>query len=98
MFAALTSYDNCIILPWDGWMFVEYALISFPSEVSMSVDSLSFQQNDLRRVFGFCLQVLHELEKMPTPLSREVTTVFNRFLAITEQVLSWEFTHKHHIL
>ena len=59
---------------------------------------LSLQQSDLKQVFSFCLQVLHELEKVPSPLNREVTAVFNRFLAITEQILSWEFTPKYHIL
>lgn len=59
---------------------------------------IHFQQKDLKRVFVFCLQVLHELEKVPSPLERDVTTVFNRFLSITEQILSWEFLPKHHIL
>ena len=63
-----------------------------------NIISFIFQQSDLKQVFSFCLQVLHELEKVPSPMSREVTAVFNRFLAITEQVLSWEFTPKYHIL
>ncbi len=35
---------------------------------------------------------------MAAPLGREVTAVFNRVLAITEHVLSWDFLPKHNIL
>ncbi len=52
----------------------------------------------MKRVFTFCLQVLQELDKMAAPLGREVTAVFNRVLAITEHVLSWDFLPKHNIL
>ena len=59
----------------------------------------------------FCLQVLEELEKQHsareegdaqgagvTALPRQVTAVFNRVLAIIEQVLTWDFLPKQRIL
>lgn len=58
----------------------------------------TFEQNNLKRVFSFSLQVLDEIETATDPLSREVTAVLNRVLSIAEQVLSWEFTPRsiHH--
>ena len=57
-----------------------------------------FQQSNLRRVFMFSLQVLHEIEGSGDQLTREVTAVLNRVLSIAEQILSWEFTPRHSIL
>ncbi|KAJ8315064.1 hypothetical protein KUTeg_007214 [Tegillarca granosa] len=54
----------------------------------------AFEENDLKRVFLFALQVLYELDKQPTPLAREAVAVLNRLLSIAEQVLCWEFTPK----
>lgn len=54
----------------------------------------AFEENDLKRVFLFALQVLYEIERQPSPLSRETTAVLNRLLFITESVLCWEFTPK----
>lgn len=54
----------------------------------------NLQENDLKRVFLFALQVLYEIERQPSPLSRETTAVLNRLLSITESVLCWEFTPK----
>ncbi|KAK7107901.1 hypothetical protein V1264_015733 [Littorina saxatilis] len=54
-----------------------------------------FEQSNLRRVFMFSLQVLHEIEGSGDQLSREVMAVLNRVLSISEQILSWEFTPRH---
>ncbi|XP_061176526.1 exportin-4-like [Saccostrea echinata] len=54
----------------------------------------AFEENDLKRVFLFALQVLYEIERQPSPLSRETTAVLNRLLSITDSVLCWEFTPK----
>ncbi|KAL5009683.1 hypothetical protein ScPMuIL_011988 [Solemya velum] len=58
----------------------------------------AFEENDLKRVFLFALQVLNEIEKQPSPLPREATAVLNRLLSISEHVLCWEFTPKSNIL
>lgn len=55
----------------------------------------AFEQEDLKQVLGFVLQVLYELDRVPAPLPREVAVVLNRFLNIAQQLLSWEFTLKH---
>ncbi|XP_076466305.1 exportin-4-like isoform X2 [Babylonia areolata] len=55
----------------------------------------AFEQSNLKRVFMFSLQVLHEIEESGDQLSREVTAVLNRVLTIAEQILSWEFTPRH---
>ena len=55
---------------------------------------LFVQEHDLKKVFMFCLQVLHEIDKEPNALTREAIAVLNRVLSIAEQVLCWEFTPK----
>lgn len=77
----------------------EYASASRASSVGFTWEfhfkcKRTFEEQDLKRVFLFAVQVLHELEKQPSPMSREATAVMNRLLSITEQVLSWEFTPK----
>ncbi|KAL3883791.1 hypothetical protein ACJMK2_030022 [Sinanodonta woodiana] len=57
----------------------------------------AFEANDLKRVFLFSLQVLHEIEKQASPLPRETTAVLNRFLTITETVLCWDSLGKRHV-
>ncbi|CAH1799119.1 unnamed protein product, partial [Owenia fusiformis] len=57
----------------------------------------SFEDADLKKVFSFCLQVLHELEKCASPLNRDVTYLSIRFLTITEQLLNWQFSSRHPI-
>ncbi|XP_041355105.1 exportin-4-like [Gigantopelta aegis] len=54
----------------------------------------AFEEHDLKKVFMFCLQVLHEIDQEPNPLTREAIAVLNRVLSIAEQVLCWEFTPK----
>uniref|UniRef100_T1IU44 Exportin-4 n=1 Tax=Strigamia maritima TaxID=126957 RepID=T1IU44_STRMM len=56
-----------------------------------------FEAFDLLRIFQFCLQVLYELEKC-VEFSSEFVTLLNRFLNITEQVLSWNFVYSNYIL
>ncbi|KAL8573476.1 hypothetical protein ACOMHN_047747 [Nucella lapillus] len=58
----------------------------------------AFEQSNLKRVFMFSLQVLHEIEEAGDLHSREVMAVLNRVLSIAEQILSWEFTPRHSIL
>ncbi|CAI9742263.1 exportin-4-like isoform X1 [Octopus vulgaris] len=77
----------------------EYASASRASSVGFTWEfhfkcKRRFEEEDLKRVFLFAIQVLNELEKQPSPLSREATAVMNRLLSIAEQVLSWEFTPK----
>ncbi|GAB1608778.1 exportin-4-like [Argonauta hians] len=77
----------------------EYASASRASNVGFTWEfhfkcKRRFEEEDLKRVFLFAIQVLNELEKQPSPLSREATAVMNRLLSIAEQVLSWEFTPK----
>ncbi|XP_071818411.1 exportin-4-like isoform X2 [Apostichopus japonicus] len=51
-----------------------------------------FENNDLKQVFQFALQVLHQLVSSPDQMSREASTLLGRILAISEQVLSWDFS------
>lgn len=78
----------------------EFSTTNKTSNVGLTLEfhrkcKVIFEQRDLQRVFSFCLEVLHELETAPSPLTREMTAVFNRMLAIIEQVLSWHFIPKH---
>ncbi|PIK52923.1 putative exportin-4 [Apostichopus japonicus] len=57
-----------------------------------------FENNDLKQVFQFALQVLHQLVSSPDQMSREASTLLGRILAISEQVLSWDFSLARHIL
>ncbi|XP_022081901.1 exportin-4-like isoform X2 [Acanthaster planci] len=50
-----------------------------------------FEVKDLKRVFLFAVQVLHQFEANHAALGQEATTVCSRFLSIAEQVLSWDF-------
>ncbi|XP_038078024.1 exportin-4-like isoform X2 [Patiria miniata] len=50
-----------------------------------------FEVNDLKRVFLFAVQVLHQFESNHAAMGQEATTVCSRFLAIAAQVLSWDF-------
>ncbi|XP_002740804.1 exportin-4-like [Saccoglossus kowalevskii] len=75
----------------------EYSSSSRSSDVGLSWEfhatcKKAFENNDLKRVFLFSVQVLHQFANNDI-LSRETTAVFNRFLSISEQVLSWDFTH-----
>uniref|UniRef100_A0A0L8FKH8 Exportin-4 n=1 Tax=Octopus bimaculoides TaxID=37653 RepID=A0A0L8FKH8_OCTBM len=70
----------------------EYASASRASSVGFTWEfhfkcKRRFEEEDLKRVFLFAIQVLNELEKQPSPLSREATAVMNRLLSIAEQVL-----------
>ncbi|KAK2170788.1 hypothetical protein NP493_1142g00027 [Ridgeia piscesae] len=80
-------------------LLTEYANTSCSSRVGLTWEfhhkcKVAFEETDLKQAFVFCLQVLHELDSVAMPLSREVTAVFNRVLSITQQILSWEFLPK----
>ncbi|ELU09303.1 hypothetical protein CAPTEDRAFT_151878 [Capitella teleta] len=76
----------------------EYSSSSRASDVGLPWElhckcKTAFETEELQQVLSFCLQVLGELEEQQK--SREVTAVFNRVLAIIEQVLTWDFVPKH---
>lgn len=50
-----------------------------------------FESNDLKQVFQFALQILHQLVSSPDQMSSEALNLMGRILAISEQVLSWDF-------
>ncbi|XP_070568372.1 exportin-4-like isoform X2 [Ptychodera flava] len=75
----------------------EYSSSTRSSDVGLSwefhaICKRTFENNDLKKVFLFSVQVLHEFSDKDISLSRETSAVFNKFLSISEQVLSWDFT------
>ncbi|XP_030851230.1 exportin-4-like [Strongylocentrotus purpuratus] len=50
-----------------------------------------FEIHDLKKVFMYAVQILHQMMSTEGPLSGDTAKVFSRFLSICEQVLSWEF-------
>lgn len=74
--------------------YMSYYIVLFLTDLHPLTIFYNLQENDLKRVFLFALQVLYEIERQPSPLSRETTAVLNRLLSITESVLCWEFTPK----
>ena len=78
----------------------EYSSTNRSSNVGLTWEfhskcKLAFEQNELKKVFLFCLQVLSDLQKIEGNPGREATVVLNRFLSITEHCLSWEFLPRH---
>ncbi|XP_014679724.1 PREDICTED: exportin-4-like, partial [Priapulus caudatus] len=75
----------------------EYSTTTHSSSIGLSWEfhltaKRTFETRDLKRVFQLCVQVLQQLESMTVAPSRDVVVLINKFLAITEQVLSWRFT------
>ncbi|XP_077977331.1 exportin-4-like [Glandiceps talaboti] len=75
----------------------EYSSTSRSSDVGLSWEfhatcKRMFEVSDLKKVFVFAVQVLHQFSNEDIPESREASSVFNKFLSIAEQILSWDFT------
>lgn len=55
------------------------------------------QEEDLRQIFVLTVEVLQEFSRRDS-LSAHMSSVFQRYLALANQVLSWNFLPPNHIL
>lgn len=55
------------------------------------------QEEDLRQVFMLTVEVLQEFSRRDN-LSAQMSSVFQRYLALANQVLSWNFLPPNYIL
>uniref|UniRef100_A0A673L012 Exportin-4 n=1 Tax=Sinocyclocheilus rhinocerous TaxID=307959 RepID=A0A673L012_9TELE len=56
-----------------------------------------FQEDDLRQIFMLTVEVLQEFSRREN-LNAQMSCVFQRYLALANQVLSWNFLPPNHIL
>ncbi|KAI4898132.1 hypothetical protein NFI96_015395 [Prochilodus magdalenae] len=56
-----------------------------------------FQEDDLRQIFVLTMEVLQEFSRREN-LNAQMSSVFQRYLALANQVLSWNFLPPNHIL
>lgn len=57
----------------------------------------SFQEDDLRQIFVLTMEVLQEFSRREN-LNAQMSSVFQRYLALANQVLSWNFLPPNYIL
>lgn len=55
------------------------------------------QEDDLKQIFVLNMEVLQEFSRREN-LSAQMSSVFQRYLALANQVLSWNFLPPNHIL
>ncbi|XP_064627537.1 exportin-4-like isoform X2 [Lineus longissimus] len=70
-----TSRSSSIGLPWE-----------FHNKCKKA-----FQEYELKKMFAYMMPVLGQLVNYNGPMNPEITLMFHKFLALSEQVLSWEF-------
>lgn len=51
-----------------------------------------FEMSDLKRIFQFCCRALNSLSNAELPFPQETLSIVKQLLAISESVLSWNFT------
>ncbi|CAN0300704.1 unnamed protein product [Lampetra fluviatilis] len=80
----------------------EFASSSKTSSIGLSMErhaacKRAFQESELQQVFVLTVEMLQEFCKCPN-LTAHMSSVFHRFLALANQVLSWNFLPPNHIL
>ena len=55
------------------------------------------QEEDLKQIFMLTVEVLQEFSRQDN-LSAQMSSVFQKYLALANQVLSWNFLPPNHIL
>ncbi|MFT7818260.1 exportin-4 isoform X1 [Arapaima gigas] len=80
----------------------EFSSSSKTSNIGLSMEfhgncKRLFQEDDLRQIFVLTMQVLQEFSRREN-LSAQMSSVFQRYLALANQVLSWNFLPPNHIL
>jgi hypothetical protein len=67
-------------------------------ELSASTKMLSWpQEEDLRQIFMLTVEVLQEFSRREN-LNAQMSSVFQRYLSLANQVLSWNFLPPNYIL
>ncbi len=56
-----------------------------------------FQEDGLRQIFMLTMEVLQEFSRREN-LNAQMSSVFQRYLSLANQVLSWNFLPPNHIL
>uniref|UniRef100_W5MYC9 Exportin-4 n=1 Tax=Lepisosteus oculatus TaxID=7918 RepID=W5MYC9_LEPOC len=80
----------------------EFSSSSKTSNIGLSMEfhgscKRVFQEEDLRQIFVLTVEVLQEFS-LRENLSAQMSSVFQRYLALANQVLSWNFLPPNHIL
>ncbi|KAB1267846.1 Exportin-4 [Camelus dromedarius] len=80
----------------------EFSSSSKTSNIGLSMEfhgncKRVFQEEDLRQIFMLTVEVLQEFSRRET-LSAQMSSVFQRYLALANQVLSWNFLPPNYIL
>lgn len=63
----------------------------------MFLHILPIQEDDLRQIFMLTVEVLQEFSRREN-LNAQMSSVFQRYLALANQVLSWNFLPPNYIL
>uniref|UniRef100_A0A667ZKJ6 Exportin-4 n=1 Tax=Myripristis murdjan TaxID=586833 RepID=A0A667ZKJ6_9TELE len=80
----------------------EFSSSSKTSSIGLSMEfhgscKRLFQEEDLRQIFVLTMEVLQEFSRREN-LNAQMSSVFQRYLALANQVLSWNFLPPNHIL
>ncbi|GAA6219097.1 exportin-4 [Lates japonicus] len=80
----------------------EFSSSSKTSSIGLSMEfhgscKRLFQEEGLRQIFMLTMEVLQEFSRREN-LSAQMSSVFQRYLALANQVLSWNFLPPNHIL
>ncbi|KAJ3592518.1 hypothetical protein NHX12_007645 [Muraenolepis orangiensis] len=80
----------------------EFSSSSKTSSIGLSMEfhgscKRLFQEEDLKQIFMLTVEVLQEFSRQEN-LSAQMSSVFQRYLALANQVLSWNFLPPNHIL
>uniref|UniRef100_A0A8C5WN15 Exportin-4 n=1 Tax=Laticauda laticaudata TaxID=8630 RepID=A0A8C5WN15_LATLA len=80
----------------------EFSSSSKTSNIGLSMEfhgncKLIFQEDDLRQIFMLTVEVLQEFSRREN-LNAQMSSVFQRYLALANQVLSWNFLPPNNIL
>ncbi|XP_053312418.1 exportin-4 [Spea bombifrons] len=76
-------------------LLIEFSSSSKTSNIGLSMEfhgscKRIFQEEDLRRIFMLTIEVLQEFSRREN-LNAQMSSVFQRYLALSNQVLSWNF-------
>ncbi|KAF2973719.1 hypothetical protein EK904_004561 [Melospiza melodia maxima] len=80
----------------------EFSSSSKTSNIGLSMEfhgncKRIFQEDDLRQIFMLTVEVLQEFSRREN-LNAQMSSVFQRYLALANQVLSWNFLPPNYIL
>lgn len=89
------------LLFWEKKILLKPAVLSiFQSSVHhlrVLPSLLPFQEDGLRQIFMLTMEVLQEFSRREN-LNAQMSSVFQRYLALANQVLSWNFLPPNYIL